>query len=95
MLEYRVIWSDTISDLVRRVNDHVSDNWVPIGGVCGVFRRTDATFGDIFQYLQAMTREKEPEYVEFENGDKFGRSTGTASRVKLTGDEHPWMDKGE
>ena len=91
MLEYRIVWMENVETLTKTVNAYIEDGWIPQGGLCAV--QTDGI--GKWSFFQAMTREKEPEYVEFENKDKFNRSMGTVSRIKLTGDEHLWMDKGE
>jgi hypothetical protein len=50
MIEYRILEASGVTELERKVNDHIESGWSPHGGLCSA-----ATHNN---YFQAMTREK-------------------------------------
>ena len=48
IMEYRVIKTNLLKSLVKKVNEAIKEGWKPLGGVC-----LDVGYG----FAQAMTRE--------------------------------------
>jgi len=64
MIEYDVIYSATLADLVREVRERISSGWLPAGGVATMYRQYKYTerHGERVTeqetwYYQAMTRD--------------------------------------
>jgi hypothetical protein len=51
-MQYRIVNTDTILFLEERVTHHISEGWIPQGGVCVISE------DGLRRYIQAMIRKK-------------------------------------